>query len=143
MSQAISVEFQIHFGRGGPGNKKEIRDGAPPAAPCPLIGRVPRIARLMALAIHYEELIQKNHVDDYAELARLGHVTRARVTQVMNLRLLAPDIQEALLELPRVTAGRDPVSLPQVQPITLMADWKAQRQQWRRLLQRRAAESSR
>ena len=31
-----------------------------------------------------------------ADLARLGHVTRARITQIMNLLMLAPDIQEAI-----------------------------------------------
>src|SRR3712207_3152134 len=34
------------------------------------------------------------------KVARLGHVTRARVTQIMNLLNLAPDIQEAILFLP-------------------------------------------
>lgn len=56
----------------------------------------------MALAIYYEDLIRKGHVHDYAEIAALGHVTRARVTQIMNLRLLAPEIQEELLTLDRV-----------------------------------------
>ena len=37
---------------------------------------------------------------DYAELARLSHVTRARVTQIVSLLNLAPDIQEYLLWLP-------------------------------------------
>jgi alkylated DNA nucleotide flippase Atl1 len=46
----------------------------------------------MALAIHFEDLIRQGVVTDYADLARLGHVTRARVTQIMNLRL-----QEELL----------------------------------------------
>jgi len=47
---------------------------------------------------------------DYAEVARLGHVTRARMMQVTNLPYLAPDIQEALLDLPPVESGRDPIS---------------------------------
>ena len=36
---------------------------------------------------------------DYAELAQLGGVSRARVSQVLNLRNLAPPIQERLLFL--------------------------------------------
>jgi hypothetical protein len=59
--------------------------------------KVPRIARLMALAIHFDRLIREGKVKDYAEIARLGDVTRARVTQVMNLLNLAPDIQNGLL----------------------------------------------
>src|SRR5579864_5556192 len=63
-------------------------------------GRPPRIACLLALAHRFDELVQSGVVKDYAELARLGHVTRARVTQIMNLLNLAPEIQEYLLWLP-------------------------------------------
>ena len=59
--------------------------------------RIPRITRLMALAIKFQDMIDRGEVKDYADLARLGFVTRARVTQIMNLTLLAPEIQEALL----------------------------------------------
>ena len=72
-------------------------------------GRVPRVAKLMALAIRFEALPASGEVSDQVELARLGHVTRARLTQIMNLLNLAPDIQEALLFLPRVESGGDPV----------------------------------
>lgn len=63
----------------------------------------------MALAIHFEGLIRQGVVRDYADLARLGGVTRARITQIMNLLNLAPEIQEVLLA-------------------TSSADWLAQRQ---------------
>ena len=53
------------------------------------VGRVPRISRLMALAIRMEGLVRTGRVKDYAELARLGGVSRARVSQVLNLRNLA------------------------------------------------------
>ncbi len=33
-------------------------------------------------------------------------MSRARISQIMNLRLLAPDIQEAMLHLPRTECGR-------------------------------------
>jgi len=59
--------------------------------------RIPRITRLMALAIKFEAMVERGEVRDYADLARLGYVTRARLTQIMNLLLLAPDIQEGLL----------------------------------------------
>src|SRR5665213_52582 len=61
---------------------------------------IPRIARLMALAIRLEELVKDETVQSYAELAQLGHVTRARMTQIMKLLQLAPDLQEQLLFLP-------------------------------------------
>ena len=62
--------------------------------------RIPRITRLMALAIKLQNMVDCGEVRDYADLARLGYVTRARLTQIMNLLLLAPDIQEHLLSLP-------------------------------------------
>ena len=67
---------------------------------------VPRITRLMALAIHFDGLIQSGAVANCSELARLGNVTRARMTQIMNLLMLAPGIQEALLFLRKRTANR-------------------------------------
>jgi hypothetical protein len=59
------------------------------AAPAP--PRIPRITRLMALAIKFQAMIDRGEVKDYADLARLGIVTRARITQIMNLSLLAPE----------------------------------------------------
>ena len=70
---------------------------APPGA----AGRVPRIARLMALALRFEQLVRSGAVRDYAELARFGQASRARLTQIMSLLHLAPDLQEKILFLPR------------------------------------------
>jgi hypothetical protein len=72
-------------------------------------------------------------VADYASLAALGHVTRARVSQIMNLLCLAPDIQEELLFLPRTMRGRDQIILKQMQEIAIERDWRTQREMWRRL----------
>ena len=71
--------------------------GRPKKTAAPAPPRIPRITRLMALAIKFQEMIDRGEVKDYADLARLGFVTRARVTQIMNLLHLAPQIQEALL----------------------------------------------
>ena len=79
------------------------------------------------MAIRFDDLLRRG-VTDYAEVARLGHVTRARVTQIMNLLNLAPDIQEALLFLPAVEAGRDPVNEWQVRPLAADPIWTRQRQ---------------
>src|SRR5450432_3226422 len=72
------------------------RESTKPPEPEPV--RIPRITRLMALAIKFQEMINRGEVRDYADLARLGYVTRARLTQIMNLLLLAPDIQRSFLE---------------------------------------------
>jgi hypothetical protein len=127
-STPLTVAGTIHFARRGRGARKEMVAGPAPVSPAP--GRVPRVARLMALALRLDGLICGGAVAGYAELARLGHVTRARVTQVMNLLHLAPDIQEAVLFLPRVGGGRDPVVLRDLQPVAAIADWRKQRRMW-------------
>ena len=71
-------------------------------------GRVPRISRLMALAIRFGGLVNTGGVRDYAALAGTGHVSRARISQIMNLTYLAPAIQDALLFLPVIVVGPDP-----------------------------------
>ena len=106
-------------------------DGQQPVSP----GRVPRVARLMALAIRFDGLVREGAVSTQAELAAAGHVTRARVTQIMNLLHLAPDLQEAVLHLPPVRAGRDPITEHDLRPITARVEWAVQRQLWRRAYQ--------
>ena len=72
-------------------------------------------------------------IEGRAELARLGQVSRARVTQIMNLLHLAPDIQEAILFLPRTERGHDPIPKMMVRPIAAVPDWREQRKMWREL----------
>lgn len=127
---AVTITAPVHFGRAGHGARKVLHDGPAPPAP----NRVPRVARLMALAIRIESLVRSGEVRDYAEVARLGRVTRARVTQVMSLTLLAPAIQEAILFLPPVARGRDPVVLRDVLTVAAEPDWRRQNVLWRELL---------
>jgi hypothetical protein len=94
--------------------------------------RVPRVSRMMALAIRMDSLVREGVIADYADIARLGHVSRARVTQIMNLLQLAPDIQEAILFLPEVTEGRDPIRERAVRSIAAVRDWRKQRKLWRK-----------
>jgi hypothetical protein len=96
-------------------------------------GKLPRITRLMALAIKFDGLIREGIVRDYANLARLGHVTRARLTQLMNLLLLAPDIQEQILFLPKTMSGRDPISERRLRQVTAIVRWDRQRKAWREM----------
>jgi hypothetical protein len=92
-----------------------------------------RISRLLALAHRLDELVRTGVVTDYATLAELAHVSRARMSQILNLLVLASDIQEALLFLPRTVRGRDPIHLRQLQPIVAVVDWEQQRNLWRSL----------
>jgi len=130
----ITTVSTVHFARARRGRKELCGGEAPPAPPPLVFSHVPRIARLMALANRMRRLIDSGEVRDYAEIARLGHVTRARVTQIMNLLCLAPDIQEAILFLTPVESGRDPIRELQLRPITLVPDWRKQRRMWRALL---------
>ena len=88
----------------------------------------------MALAKRMDGLVRSGEVADYADIAWLGNVSRARVTQIMNLLQLAPDIQEALLFLPRTERGRDPIREHHIRPLTGILDWRRQREMWRRLI---------
>lgn len=104
-------------------------------APAPVeAGSIPRITRLMALALRFDRLLREGAVQDYAELARLGHVTRARMTQIMGLLNLAPDIQEEILFLPRTVKGRDRISARDVIRIATIMEWAEQSVQWTKLM---------
>jgi hypothetical protein len=84
----------------------------------------------MALAIRMQNLIRAGGIADYSALAQLGHVSRARITQIMNLLLLAPDIQEHILLLPSTRGRSDPLRLAHLQPIAQVPDWSQQRRLW-------------
>ena len=132
MKVPLTVEYDVHF-RTAHRGRKRLRNGEKPEKAQVGPGRVPRVSRLMALAIHFDGLLRSGRVESYADLARLGRVTRARVTQIMNLLHLAPDIQEAILFLPRVTHGRDPITERHLRPIVVNLDWRTQRGMWGRL----------
>jgi hypothetical protein len=132
MNTTWTIEVPMHFQRCGRGSRKEIHSGVG-AVPLPP-GRVPRVARLMALALRFEELVRTGQVASYSALASLGHVTRARISQIVSLVQLAPDLQEALLFLPPTLRGRDPLILADLMPIAACIDWRKQRRLWRQLL---------
>jgi hypothetical protein len=130
MTKGLTITKQVHF-RHGRGRKKVLTEGEPPKAE-PL-STVPRISRLIALAIHMQELVDDGEVADYSELARLAHVSRARITQIMNLMHLAPDIQEDILFLPPTDGSRAPIREHMVRPIAAVLDWRKQRKMWRKV----------
>jgi hypothetical protein len=94
-------------------------------------GRYPRAAQVLALALKFQEMIDRGEVRDYADLARLGCVSRERISQIMMLVWLAPDIQQAVLRLP--PSERAPFSEAALRRIAKMPLWEDQRRASREL----------
>ena len=115
------VECDIGLKQGGK-RRQRLRSGITSKGTPLLPGRIPRIAKLLALAHKFDGLLRQSAIADYAALARLGQVSRARITQIMNLLYLAPDIQEEILFLSPSVRGRDPIHLCQLQPIAAILD---------------------
>jgi hypothetical protein len=141
MTTLATYQCPVPFRRPGRKRRAASQDGE-----CQAVSpeqRVPRLARLMALAVHLEELIQTGKVKNYATLGRLGHVSRSRVSQIMNLLLLAPDIQEQILFLQAVNRGRDPIHLSRLQPVAGIPNWSKQRRLWTALVRDRVNQERR
>jgi hypothetical protein len=126
---ALTVELTLK-----PPRRRQEKAALPSPKPTPTTseGRIPHISRLMALAIKFQDLIHRGVIPDYADLARLGYVTRARVTQIMNLGNLAPEIQEELLFLPPAK-GRGPITERHLRSLDSVIDWTTQRRLWSEL----------
>lgn len=125
----MTVTTPVFFARGNKGRRR-IVDKPPPTQVVPE-GRTPRISKLVALALRFDELIRSGRCANMSELAELTMVTQPRITQVLNLLHLAPDILEELLFLPRVVAGRDPIHEKMLRRVASEIDWVRQRVRWR------------
>ncbi len=101
----------------------EFRRSEPVSIP---VGHVPRVTRLLALAHTIDGRIRSGEIRDWAEAARLVGVTRARMTQIAKLLLLAPRIQEGILNLSNVTRGPDPVTERVLRAAAAQVDWQRQ-----------------
>jgi hypothetical protein len=95
----LEIRFPL---RQKPGTAAE----GPEATARPNSGRLPRVTQVLALAIHLEDMIRRGEAKDYADLARLSCLCRERVSQIVRLNYLAPDIQIELLYLPPTPTGR-------------------------------------
>src|ERR1700732_1205008 len=103
-NSTVEIQFRLHAtgrpqGRSGPAD-----------APLSGSGRLPRVTQVMALAIQLQDMIQRGEARDYADLARLGCLTRERISQIMELVWLAPDIQQEIMEFRPSGAARFPIS---------------------------------
>lgn len=123
-SPCVELEVMLDLPRYAGTGRAEPMPTAPQARE-----RTPRITMLMALAVKYQEMVDCGDLRDYADIARLGYLSRARMTQIMNLSNLAPDIQERLL----FPTGPLPAER-RLRGLVAQVDWKTQRRLWRNLL---------
>jgi hypothetical protein len=128
----LTATHKLEFKSGKRTAKTIVEASTQTEQPTPV--RLPRITKMMALAIRLDHLIKTGQVIDQAELARVAHVTRARLTQIMDLNLLAPDIQEEILNLQN---SRELKRFPReiaVRQIAASHCWLKQVEQWRDII---------
>ncbi|QDV85508.1 hypothetical protein [Planctomycetes bacterium TBK1r] len=128
-------DMTVSFGRPPKRARKQKKKGAK-REPEPRPPRVPHVRRIMALAIRLEDLLDSGLVANQAEIAKAAGVTTARVSQIINLNRLAPDIQQAILELGPTTEKTDPFLERQVREIATHINWARQRKQFKKLMSR-------
>ncbi len=114
---SATVKYAFRESRSGAGAPKRLQAGAASSAP----EKVPRVARLLALAHKFQRMLDSGEVKSMADLARLGRVSRARITQIMDLLMLAPEIEEAVL------TGCVDTTVPELLDIVQIVDWTEQR----------------
>ena len=114
------IQFQLR-----PRCKKEA-----PKPPIVERGKLPRIAEVLALAIQFDDMIRRGVARDHADLARLGCISQERISQIMRLIWLAPDIQQEILTLPRTPRGRFHVGEVALRQIASKMLWSEQRRIW-------------
>lgn len=100
-NSATEIRFHLHA-------SKTAETGDTAESPSSHRGCLPRVTQVLALAIHFQDMIQRGGARSYADLARLGCITRERISQVMELIWLAPDIQQEILEFPPEQDGAIP-----------------------------------
>jgi hypothetical protein len=129
-SNAVEIQFRLHAAGRLP-DERGTSD-----APRYGNGRLPRVTQVMALAIHFQDMIRRAEARDYADLARLGCLTRERMSQIMELIWLAPDIQREILGFPASGTARFPITEVAVRQIASALSWREQREAWGELQSR-------
>ncbi len=96
-------------------------------------GKVPQISRLLALAMRYDQLLRTQTIPNFNALCQYAGVSKPRMTQILNLLNLAPDIQAELLTLPKIHQSRGNFTERKLRPIAQETDWAEQRKMWTKL----------
>jgi hypothetical protein len=101
--------------------------------------KLPRVTEVLALAIQFNDMVRRGVARDHADLARLGCVSQERISQIMRLLWLAPDIQQEILTLPRTSRGRFHVGEVTLRRIASRMLWSEQRRIWAALAANQSA----
>ena len=113
----------------------KARNRKPPKAP-----QTPKVVELLRTAQEWRRQLDAGEVRNQAEIARREEITRARVTQVMGLLRLDPEIQEQVLSL-RAMIRRSAISERALRPIAQIGDLDRQRSLFQELLQEHNSDS--
>ena len=128
----ITVTQTITLTKSNKGRKRiQAGDAVVPVRPR---GSIPRISRLMALAIKYQGMLDRGEVSGVTELARLCHVSQPRMSQILNLNLLSPSVQEKILFLPEQTVGKPTIHERSLRMACTVIDWESQSRLLARIL---------
>jgi hypothetical protein len=134
-----TLKFRVRLAHvSGPSRKRVVEERvgdlaeaeAPDGQQAPA-GRMPRVTRLLVQAHHFQRMLDRGEAADLADIARRFRLSRARVTQVMDLTLLAPDIQEEILFLPAIPRGGEPMSAIDLRAVLRAGGWEEQRRAFR------------
>ncbi len=77
------------------------------------------MAQLLRQAVEWRALLESGKASNQAAIARREGITRARVTQVLGMLRLAPEIQQHILSMPK-TLGRQTISERALRSITML-----------------------
>lgn len=103
--------------------------------------RPAKVAKMLALAHHLQHAIERGIAHDRADVARRLGLTRARVTQLLDLLLLAPDLQQTVLSL-RTDSGREPIQERTMRAVAARALWTDQRTAWQAVCRLREGDNA-
>ena len=95
--------------------------------------RTPRVVELLRKAIEWQRLLDAGEIRNQSQIARRESITRARVTQVMGMLRLAPEIQERILSMPN-GVGRPSLTERGLRPFGMIADQRDQIREFQRFL---------
>jgi len=95
--------------------------------------KTPRVVELLQMAMEWQRQLDAGEMETQAAIARREGLTRARVTQIMAMLRLAPEIRKHILAMPEMV-GRPGISERALRPITQIGDSGEQLARLRSLL---------